>query len=121
MPFPIDVAALVGDIPPASVTIRTYGATAVDDYGDPSATPTDATRSVVVHPTGRRTLERMGMDTKRETISVYSLAPIETTDARQPSRILYDARWYEVSAMGDYATLGGLYLVHAQLLDVGAW
>lgn len=113
----IPVADLVGDIPPETITVRTFAASTVNAYGESEATYSDTTLSAVVHPTGRRMLERLGLDRKRETISVYATSALGGPDGVRPPRVSYGGRWYEVVAHGDYGTLGGLYLVHAALLD----
>lgn len=113
----IDVSALVGDIPPTTVTVRTFGASTRTTTGGTTASYTDASRSVVVHPSGRRELERRGLDTKREHIAIYDTAALGAADGVRPPWVLYGARWYEVVRVADYAELGGLYLMHAALLD----
>lgn len=112
----MNVAPLVGDIPTTTVTVRTFGAPSRDAYGVVTATPTDASRTVVVHPSGRKELERLGLDFKRETISVYDTTDSYTSDTVRPARVQYQGRWYEVVRVGDYGTLGGLYLIHAALI-----
>lgn len=113
----IDVAGLIGAIPATTVTLRTYGATTVNAFGESEATGTDASATVVVHPSGRRELERLGLDSKRETISCYSASAVGLSSTVRPPRILYGGRWYEVVRVGDYLTMGGLCLVHAALID----
>jgi hypothetical protein len=116
----IPVADLVGDIPPETITVRTFGASTINAYGEAEATYVDTSLDAVVHPTGRRALERMGLDRKRETISVYATTALGASDTVRPPRVQYATRWYEVVAHGDYGELGGLYLIHAALLDAAA-
>lgn len=113
----IPVAGLIGGIPTTTITVRTFGTPSANAFGEQAASYTDATRTVVVHPSGRRELQRLGLDFKRETISVYDAAALGTTDTTRPPCIQYGARWYEVVRVGDYAELGGIYLVHAALID----
>lgn len=114
----IDVAGLVGGgIPATSVTLRTYGASTINAYGESDASSTDASATMVVHPSGRRELERLGLDSKRETISAYSTTAVGLSSTVRPPRILYGGRWYEVVRVGDYGALGGVYLLHAALID----
>lgn len=114
----IDVSGLVGDIPPTTITVRTYGASTVNAYGEPEATPTDTAGVVAtVHPSGRRELERLGLDAKRETIAVYTTTGLGLSTTLRPPRVLYQGRWYEVVRVGDYLTLGGICLVHAALIE----
>lgn len=115
----IEVSALVGDIPSTTITLRTFGAATLNVYGETVRTPTDASVEAVVHPlSSRRTLERLGLDFTRETISVY------TTNTPMPvtSRVLHAGRWYEVVSFADYVSsgVGDMYMAHAQLLDASA-
>jgi hypothetical protein len=112
----IDVAGLKGAIDTTTITVRTFGTPTTNSMGEQIATYTDATRTAVVHPSGRKELERLGLDMKRATISVYDVAELGTSDAVRPPCVQYQSRWYEVVRVGDYATLGGIYLVHAALL-----
>lgn len=113
----IDVSALVGDIPPTTITVRTFAVATPNVYGEREAASADATRTAVVHPSGRRELERLGLDTRRETISVYVTEALGTVDDVRPPEIQYGGRWYVTVRVGDYGALGGLYLIHAALLD----
>lgn len=116
----IDVASLVGDIPATTVTLRTYGTTTVNAYGESEATASDASATMVVHPSGRRELERLGLDSKRETIAAYSQSAIGLSSTVRPPRILYGGRWYEVVSVADYLALGGICMVYAALIDEAA-
>ncbi len=120
MPFPIDVAPLVGAIPTTAVVVRTFNAATRNAFGETVDTYTDATRQCVVHPSGRRELQRLGLDLARATISVYDTAAIADIGATRPAQIQYAGRWYEVVRLGDYAELGGIYLVHAAQIDAVA-
>lgn len=114
----IDVSALVGDIPTTPITIRTWGTPTVNDFGEPvHGDPTEVERDCVVHPSGRRELQRLGLDFARETISVYDTAAIVGIGATRPAEIDYAGRTYEVVRVGDYLELGGICLVHAALVD----
>jgi hypothetical protein len=113
----IDVASLVGDIPTTTVTVRTYGSSTISARGEAEATGTDASATMTVHPTGRRELERQGLDASRETISCYSQTAIGLPTNVRPPRILYQTRWYEVVRVADYLALGGICMVHAQLVQ----
>jgi hypothetical protein len=116
----IDVSALATDLgfEPVEITIRTFGAsTSSDRYGEETSTPSDDERTVVVHVSGRAELQRLGLDFKRETISVYDNVEIPGGGATKPAEILYQSRWYQVVRVGDYGRIGGIYLVHAALID----
>lgn len=114
----IPVGGLVGAIPTTSVTIRTYGATSVNAYGETTATPTDTAASVVVHPATTAMLERMPeADRKRETIAVYTNDALRTVGSTRPARVYYQSTWYEVTQSADYGTLGGIYIVMASRLE----
>lgn len=113
----LDVAPLVGDIPPTTITVRTFGAEVRDALGQTTATATETSIEAVVHPSGRRELERLGLDTRRETISVYTTTAVGTSDGVRPPEIDYGGRTYVVIRLGDYSALGGLYLIHAALRD----
>ncbi len=108
---------LVGILPATTVTLRTFAASTINARGEASAAHTDTSLTAVVHPTGRRTLERLGMDTARATISVYTTTAVRTVGSVRPARIQHQSRWYEVVGSGDYEDLGGIYLIHASLLD----
>lgn len=114
----IDVSGLIGDIPPTTITVRTYAASTINAYGEAEAAATDTAGVVaVVHPSGRRELQRLGLDAKRETIAVYTAAGLGLSSTLRPPRVLYQTRWYEVVRVGDYLTLGGICLVHAALIE----
>ena len=113
----IDVSGLVGDIPTTTITVRTFGASVPNEYGEPVASSSDASATATVHPTGRRELERMGLASKRETIAVYMTTGLGLSSTIRPPRVLYQSRWYEVVRVGDYLTLGGICLVHAALIE----
>lgn len=114
----IDVGTLVGDIPTTSVTIRTYGTSTVNDYGETTATPTDTVRSMVVHPASTKLLLRLpDSDRARETIAVYDTAAVLTVGSSRPARIQYQSQWYEVIDSENYAELGGIYIALAQLIE----
>lgn len=114
----IDVAALATDagFEPVAVTWLVYptapGADALGEWSN--GEPTEHEETIVVHATGRRTLARMPhVDQRRETISLYTAR----TDIAPSTRVVYQGGTYEVAAVGDYQRMGGLTLVHAQLLD----
>ena len=114
----LDVSALVGDIPTEAVTIRTPGAPITDAFGQVSAVYADVVRQCVVHPSGRRTVQQLASVAKgRQLISVYSTAAFQDVGDRGPARVVYQGRTYEIVDLGDYATLGGIYLAHAALID----
>lgn len=111
----IDVSALVGDIPTTTVTLRTYGAATVNAYGEMVTTPSTTSVTAVVHPSGRQTLERFPeIDRQREMISVYVLDAISSS---RPAEVDYQGQTYEIVELGDYGTLGGIYLIHAARID----
>lgn len=110
MTLPIHVSTLVGDIPPVDITVRTLGAPTLNQFHESVRSTSDATVSAVVHPSGRRTLERLGIDFNRALISVYTLTEIPLT-----AEIQHNGRWYVAIDSGDYAALGGIYLTHAEL------
>lgn len=112
----INVAGLIGAIPTTTITVRTFDAPTANAFGEQTSSYTDATRTAVVHPSGRKELQRLGLDVKRETISVYNVADLGTSDVVRPPCVQYQGRWYEVVRVGDYAALGGIYLVHAGLI-----
>jgi hypothetical protein len=123
----IDVAALATDLglEPASVTWSVYpAATGPNRFGEPSlGTPVAHVEEIVVHPTGRRTLARLThCDQRRETISLYTNRTDITAggETSAPTRVAYAGRTYEVAAVGDYQRMGGITLVHAQLMDAVA-
>lgn len=115
----IDVAALATDLgfEPVDCTLRTFGSSTSNTYGEETSTSTDTTINVVVHPSGRRELQRLGLDFLRETISVYSNDEIVGGGATRPAEIEYQGRWYQVVRVADYARMGGIWLVHAALID----
>lgn len=114
----IDVSALVGDIPAETVTIRTPGTPTIDAFGQASSTYTDVGRDCVVHPSGRRTVEKLAAVARgRQLISIYSTDALQDIGGRNPARVIYQGREYEIVDLGDYATLGGIYLAHAALID----
>lgn len=118
----IDVAALATDLglEPATVTWLVYPtATVSDAYGETDlGTPDEHAEEIVVHPTGRRTLERLPhADQRREMISLYTSRADISADTAAPTRVVYAGRTYEVAAVGDYTRMGGIVLVHAQLVD----
>lgn len=113
----IPVAGLVGGIPTTSITLRTFAASTVNSYGEAEASYSDTTVTVVVHPSGRRELERLGLDDRKETISVYGLVGLGLSSTVRPPHVLYGARWYEIVRVGDYLALGGICLAHAALIE----
>lgn len=116
----ITIGNLVGDIPTTTITVRTYGAPSIDARGRTSQTSSDASVTAVVHPADGRTVERMGLDKRRGTISIYATAALWASDAVRNPSVQYGGRWYEVAAVEDYLDLGGIWMAHAQLLDAGA-
>lgn len=115
----IDVAALAeGDIPRATVTVRTFGASTRDGLGRVTETPTDTVRTLVVHSlSDRRRLERLGLDGRREIIAAYATVGIGLETNRRPPEIQYAGRWYVVVKVADYLAAGGACMVHAELRD----
>lgn len=115
----IDVRALIGDIPTTDVTLRTFAAPSIDMFGESSTSvAAEVTVTAVVHPTGRRDLERLPeADRQRELISVYVL---DGWSSSRPAEIDYQGATYEVIRAGDYATLGGIYLITAALVEESA-
>ncbi len=114
----IPVAGLPGLFEQSTVTVRTWGASTRDRHGHPVETGTDTTIQAPVHPTGRKQLERLDLDSKRETISVYATVAIGSNDDTvRPPVLGYQGRWYEIVSVADYLTTGGVYMVHAALLD----
>lgn len=110
----IDVSALVGDIPTSAVTLRTYGATTIDGYGETSATPTEVAMLAVVHPATpeQRTNLPEAYD-RSSAIAVYTTTAIAGDGTRRPAEIEYPAgsgEWYLVHEIEDYGILGGIYL-----------
>lgn len=120
----IDVAALASDLglEPAAVTWLIYPeASDGDALGEvDTGTPDEHDEVIVVHPTGRRTVERLGLDKRRETISLYTTRADIDALAAAPTRVVYQGSTYEAAAVGDYTRMGGIVLVHAQLLDAVA-
>lgn len=112
----INVAGLVGAIPPTTITVRTFGTPTPNAFGEQTAAFTDTTATAVVHPSGREELERLGLDFKRAHVSVYIRAELGIDPAVRPPCVEYQSRWYEVVHVGDYLTLGGLCLARAALL-----
>ena len=117
----IDVGALATDagFEPAQVTWSIYPAAVVDSrFGESSpGTPVQVVETITVHPTGRRTLERLPkLDQRRETISLYTNRTDIAVEGT-PSRVVYEGRTYEAAAMGNYNRIGDIRLVHAQLAD----
>lgn len=114
----IDVRGLFGVLPTTTVTLRTFAAATIDDYGVPSVSPSDASLTAIVHPADRRELERLPeADRTRETIAVYSLLAIDTAGSVRPAQIVYAGRTYEVASAADYGAMGGIYLLLAQLIE----
>lgn len=114
----IDVRGLFGVLPTTTVTLRTFGASTPDDYGEHTPTPTDASLTAIVHPADARTLERLPeADRSRETIAVYSLLAVDTASSVRPAQIVYASRTYEVVSAADYGAVGGIYLLLAQLVE----
>lgn len=115
----IDVGPLVTDLgfEPVDILLRTFGASTSDAYGEETSTPVDTVLTVPVHPSGRRELQRLGLDFLRETISVYSNTEIIGGGATRPAEIQYQARWYQVVRVGDYERMGNIWLIHAALMD----
>lgn len=114
----IDVAPLIGDIPTTEVTVRSHGASTVNAYGESTASVTDSTRDVVVHPATTAALERLPeADRLRETIAVYSTSALSTTSSTKPDLVYYESDWYEIVESEDYNTLGGMYITLAQRLE----
>lgn len=114
----IDVSSLVGDIPTTSVTLRTFAGSTLNEYGEASATYTDVTRDMVVHPASMRLLERVPeADRHRETIAIYDTGALRTAGSVRPQQVQYQSRWYEIVESRDYGTLGGIYITLAQLVE----
>jgi hypothetical protein len=123
----IDVSALATDagLEPVLITWHVYPAATVSDaFGEASlGTPADHTETIVVHATGRRTLARLThCDQRRETISLYTHRTdiVAGGGTSAPTLVTYQGDTYEVAAVGDYSRMGGLGLIHAQLLDAVA-
>lgn len=123
----IDVRALIGDIPTTTIELvaRTMeGAAPINAFGEPvleSATAIDVT--AVVHPTNRRSrLRGPEADYARETITIYVLDAdaFDTVRANPAPLVTYGGRVYEVAAIADYATLGGVIIAEAELRDEAA-
>lgn len=109
----INTADLLDAFDHVTVTVRTYGAATVNVYGEPERTPTDTIRSVVAHPSGRKTLEQLPESERgRSTWSFYSADAFAIGD-----RIQHAGDWYRVVAVGDWSHLAGIYLAHAALED----
>ena len=114
----IPVGSLVGIIPTSEVTIRSYGATTINAFGETEQTPSDSTQTVVVHPSGSDVLERLPeADRHRATISVYSNDTLSTVTSTRPYQVFYQNRWYEVIDSADYNTMGDIYVTIAQLIE----
>lgn len=114
----IDVSSLVGDIPTISATRRRFSAAAINAFGEAvDGAATDEARDVVIHDTGRRALERLGLDYTRSTISIYDTAEILDSQTARGDQWQYQGSWYEVVKLADYGTLGGIYMAHAQLVQ----
>jgi len=117
----IDVRGLIGAIPTTTVTVRTFGASSVNMRGETLATPSDEARALVVHPAGRRQIERLPeADRQRETIAIYDVAedsPLVPVPTRKAPRVIYQGDTYEVTFVGDYAEMGGVHLVLASRID----
>jgi CO/xanthine dehydrogenase Mo-binding subunit len=114
----IDVSTLVGDIPTTPVTVRTYGATSVNAFGETTASYTDEARDVVVHPAPAEMLERRpDSDRHRESIAVYSKEPLRTVGQTKPNKVFFKSRWYEIVDSEDYESLGGIFITLAQLVE----
>jgi hypothetical protein len=112
----VDVSSLLGDLPTVEVTVRTYNTTTVDTFGETAATYADVVRTVVAHPAGRKTMERLfGRDHGVDAWSFYSAESLATVGTVKPNKIQHQGRWYEVVEAADYADMGGLYLATAKL------
>lgn len=119
----IDVRALIGDIPTTTIELvaRTMDATPINSFGEPVVEDADAIDvRAVVHPTNRRSrLRGPEADYARETITIYVLDvdAFDTVRANPAPLVTYGGRVYEVAAIADYAELGGLIIVEAELRD----
>ncbi len=116
----IDVRALVGDIAPTEITLRTFGAPVIDAFGEVSAPAVDTTIWAVVHPTDRRSRMRGGeADYAREALSLYVLEPdaFDAVRSTPAPWVIYRGRTYDVTAVMDYVELGGVLMAEAELRD----
>lgn len=115
----IDVAALVGDLPVVAVQWELYSEPTINQYGETvDPVPVLEAREVVVHPAGRRMLERLPeADRARETIAIYDTQPIVGVGSARPEVCRYQGSRYEVTHVADYEDLAGIYLVLASRID----
>lgn len=119
----IDVRALIGDIPTTTISLvaRSLDTPSINAFGEPvieSAAAIDV--RAVVHPTDRRSrLRAPDADYARETITIYVLDvdAFDTVRANPAPLVTYGGREYEVAAVADYAALGGVIIVEAELRD----
>jgi hypothetical protein len=114
----MNVSGLVGAIPTTSVTVRTFGSSTVNAYGETTASSTDATRSVVVHPATTAYLDRLPeADRHRETVAIYSTSALTSASSVKPMLVYYQSTWYQLVSHEDYDSLGGIYIAMAQRLE----
>lgn len=115
----IDVAALIGDIPTTTITLQTAGVPTVNAFGETAAAYTSADITAVVHPTDKRSRLREAVDYTRETISIYVLSAdaFDAVRATPAPLVTYAGRVYSVTAVADYAALGGIVIAEAELID----
>ncbi len=119
----IPVAGLTtsGVIPLSSVTVRTFAASTADTfYRTVDGSPSDAVESMPVHPAPARSLQNLP-EAYRELEAIACYPPAASTLRRaassNPPQVLYQSRWYTVTARENYDAQGGASIVIASLVE----
>lgn len=122
--LPLDIDNLIWEYRiPGGLTVEVPGSQTVDALGRAvDASPTLTTFDpIAIHPADRRDLERLPeADRARETVAVYTTSALQTAGSSRPHVVQYQGERYEVSAVEDYATGGGVYRALAQRVEVTA-
>ncbi len=115
-----DFGTLLDDLGTSPITIRTFAAPTVNDYGETAAVYTDTVEAAVTHPAPRELVERhLGAERRGGEVAVHVRTPTALATSRDtsPPHVIVGERTYQIVAIEDYAAHGGVLIALGALLD----
>lgn len=114
----MDIAPIIEDMDDnVTLTVTTFTSPTANVYGEAEYTEFEVEISGYIHPAGRRTVERRGVQYVRGMQLLYTVTELPT---EQPFELTHEGRTYQSVNTGDYVRIGGLNFYLLSLKDGNA-